>query len=179
MRTSSLLRLAGALAAVTATPARADGIPLIERPGSVTEATVVVDATPQQIYDLVTDYANWRNVLTDIESVSLEAGGRHHAQVRFRSRALEHEVTVQFDNVPGRQIRFRGIKGPPGGRASGEFLLEPIDAHHTKVTARLYMDVVGVPSIFIRSSTIRAMRDDKLRSDMTDVVRYFASRPSA
>jgi ribosome-associated toxin RatA of RatAB toxin-antitoxin module len=179
MRTSSLLRLAGAFAAVTATSARADGIAMTERPGQITEATAIVDATPEQIYDLVTDYANWRNVLSDIQSVSVEAGGRHHAHVRFKSRALQHEVTVQFDNVPGRQIRFQGIKGPPGGRASGEFLLEPIDAHHTKVTAKLYMDVVGVPSIFVRSSTIRAMREQKLRSDMTDVVSHFASRPKA
>ena len=152
---------------------------MTERPGRITEAIAIVDATPEQIYDLVTDYANWRNVLSDVQSVSLEAGGRRHAQVRFRSRALQHEVTVQFDNVPGRQIRFQGIKGPPGGRASGEFLLEPIDAHRTKVTARLYMDVVGVPSLFVRGSSIRAMREDKLRSDMADVVRRFASRPQA
>jgi len=149
---------------------------MTERPGQITEATVIVDATPEQIYDLVTDYANWRNVLSDIQSVTVEAGGRHHAHVRFKSRALQHEVTVQFDNVPGRQIRFQGIKGPPGGRASGEFLLEPIDAHHTKVTARLYMDVVGVPSLFVRGSAIRTMRDQKLRSDMTDVMNYFAAR---
>ena len=179
MRTSSLLRLAGAFAAVTATTARADGIAMTERPGQITEATAIVDATPEQIYDLVTDYANWRSVLSDIQSVQLVAGGRHHAQVRFRSRALEHEVTVQFDNVPGRQIRFQGIKGPPGGRASGEFLLEPIDAHRTKVTAKLYMDVVGLPSVFVSGSKIRAMREQKLRTDMTDVTRNFAPRPQA
>lgn len=137
---------------------------------------MIVDATPDQIYDLVTDYANWRSVLSDIESVAVVGGDREHAQVRFKSRALQHEVTVQFDNVPGHQIRFQGIKGPPGGRASGLFQLDPIDERHTKVTAKLYMDVVGIPSLFVRSSTIRGMREQKLRSDMTDVLRYFASR---
>jgi hypothetical protein len=56
MRTSSLIRLASAFAAVTVAPAHAEEITLVDRAGSVTETVVVVDASPQQIYDLVTDY---------------------------------------------------------------------------------------------------------------------------
>jgi hypothetical protein len=85
---------------------------------------------------------------------------------------LEHEVTVQFDNDPGRAVRFKGVDGPPGGRASGTYLLEPLDGGaRTRVVASLYLDVVGVPSLFVSDSKIKHMREAKLRADMTDVAR--------
>jgi len=153
------------------------GLTLVERPNHVTEGTVTVDATPAEVYALVTDYARWRSVLTDIKSVTVKSGGRRDAKVKFSSRALEHEVTVEFDNEVDRTIRFRGIQGPPGGRASGQFVLQPIDGgKRTLVTASLYMDVVGIPGVFVRDSTIRAMRQAKLRADLTDVAQWFAKQ---
>jgi len=160
---------------VVATTARADSVQLTEQPHHVTEGRVVIDATPEQIYDLVTQYAQWRKILSDIRSVNVEGGDREHARVRFRSHALSHTVTVQFNNQPGRMISFKGVKGPPGGRASGQYTLVPLDGgKRTQVIASLYMDVVGAPSIFVRNSEIEAMRQAKLRADLTDIANHFA-----
>lgn len=177
MRTIKAAPLLTALTSfVAVSTARAGGITITEKPGHVTEARATIDATPAQIYALVTDYAHWVPVLTDIKSVTVESGGRRNATVRFTSRVLEHEVTVVFDNDVDRMIRFRGIKGPPGGRASGTYVLTPIDGgRRTEVTAHLYLDVVGVVGVFVSDSKIRAMRQAKLRADLTDVKRYFAS----
>ena len=154
---------------------QADGVALAEKPDHVTVAVITVDATPAQIYDLVSDYANWRTVLTDVTEVKVVSGGPRDAKVRFRSRALDHEVTVQFDNDVDHVIRFRGVDGPPGARASGSYVLEPIDGGtRTQVTATLYVNVVGVVGLFFRDSTLRSMRQAKLRADMTDVARWFA-----
>ena len=137
---------------------------------------MTIDATPAQIYALVTDYRNWRSVFTDVQSVSVQSGGQRDAAVRFRSHALAHEVTVKFDNVPDQLVRFRGIHGPPGGRANGSYELTPLaGGRRTLVRGRLYMDVVGLPSLFITDSKIRSMRQAKLRADMTDVLRRFPS----
>lgn len=174
---SGILVAAAATAQAYAQPAE---VPLIERPGHITEATIVVDATPAQVYDLVTDYANWRSVFSDVLSVEVKGGGREDAKVRFKSRALEHTVTVQFENIAGKAIRFRGIEGPPGGRARGEYQLAAIDGgKRTQITARIYMDVVGAPGLFVRDKTIRGYRQAKLRADALDLMRRFAPPPEA
>ncbi|HSD90867.1 MAG TPA: SRPBCC family protein [Kofleriaceae bacterium] len=179
MTIARYLGITTALAAVaTGSNARADQLSITEKPGHVTEGVVTVDASPSQVYALVTDYRNWRSVFSDVQSVSVQSGGQRDATVRFRSHALQHEVTVRFDNVPDLLIRFKGIHGPPGGRASGSFELTPLaGGTRTLVRGRLYMDVVGLPSLFISDSRIRSMREAKLRADMTDVLRRFPPPP--
>ena len=169
---TTTFRMACVLAALASEPATADPIAITERPGHVTEAVVDVDATPDQFYAIVTDYAHWPRVLSDVSSVDVERGGQRDARVKFRSRVFEHVVTVEFDNQPNRTIHFTGVAGPPGSRAGGTYVLQPLDGgKRTRVIASLYLDVVGAPSLFVRDSTIRNMRQAKLRSDMTDVMR--------
>lgn len=174
MRTILLGTLAGLALPVHA---RAEAFAVVEKPGHISEASVTIDAPPERVYELVTDYAHWPAVLRDVESVTVKSADREHAVVQFRSRVLGHEFTIAFDNQPGRLIHFRGIEGPPGGRADGTYVLEPIDGGaHTRVTASLYMDVVGVTGIFVRDAKVRAMREAKLRADLGDVVRQLNSR---
>jgi hypothetical protein len=171
------LRFAGVCAALAvASETRAEPFTLSEKTGHITEGTVIVDATPAEVYAVVTDYENWRSVFSDVVSVDVKSGDREHAKVRFKSRALEHKVTVEFDNTPDRLITFRGIKGPPGGRARGWYVLTPLPGGRTQIQANLYMDVVGAPSVFVSDSKIRSMRQAKLRADMTDVMRRFPPR---
>jgi uncharacterized membrane protein len=174
---STSLRIAATLAALAVAPEAHADVAIREKPDHVSEAVVTVDASPSEIYAVVTDYARWPSLFSDVENVKVEAGDRHDARVRFRSRAFDHTVTVVFQNDRDRAIRFRGIKGPPGGRARGEYLLVPVDGGtRTQVTARLYLDVVGVPALFVSDRKIRSLRHAKLRADLTDVTRRFASR---
>ncbi len=157
-----------------AVPAEADPIAVTEKPGHVTEATVTIAATPEQIYDLVTDYAHWTSVLRDITAADVMSGGRRDAKVRFLSRILEHEIMIQFDNRENRTIHFVGIHAPPGAHASGTYTLQPTaGGASTQVTATLYLDVTGVLGVFVHESKLRAMRQAKLRSDLGDVQRWF------
>jgi len=149
---------------------------LAELPDHVTQGRIVIDAPPAAVYALVTDYANWPRVFSDITKVSVESGGRDDARVRFRSRSLGHTVTVVFANAAPNKVSFRGVEGPPGGRAHGEYTFEPIDGGlRTRVTAELYMDVKGAPSWFVGDSKIRDMRRTKLSADFNDVASYFAT----
>lgn len=174
----------GALLAVAAQVqgqplAQAGEVKLAELPGHVTEGRVVIDATPQEIYDVVTRYRSWPTYLSDVRSVTVESGGRDDARVEFYSRTLGRDFTLEFDNEPGHAISFRGVKGPPGGRASGHYALIPLDdGKRTLVIARLYMDIVGAPALFVRDSRIRAIRRQKLASDLSDIAAYFERRES-
>jgi len=153
---------------------------LREAPHHTTEGTITVDATPAEVYALVTDYAGWPSVLSDVTSVKVERGGRRDARVRFHSRALDHTVTIQFDNQPDRVVRFVGVEGPPGGRARGAYVLEPLDGgRRTKVTASLYLDVVGIGSLFVSDAKLRGAREAKLRADLNDVARRLTRRAQA
>jgi len=164
---------------VLASIALASQLTLSEKPGHITEAVVTVDASPAEIYAYVTSYENWPLMFSDIAWATLKSGGTVDARVRFHSRALGQTVTVAFNNIPDRLIRFRGIDGPPGGRAAGTYELEPLQDGRTLVVARLYMDVVGVSSVFVSDAKIRKMRTQKLRADMTDVINHFPPRHSS
>jgi uncharacterized membrane protein len=171
--------IAGTFGVLLASEARAEQSVLTERSGHVTEAVITVDAAPAEVYRVVTDYAHWPTVLSDVTSVTVEAGGRRDARVRFRSRALEHEVAVVFDNDPDRTIRFRSVDAPPGARASGEYQLVAIDGgKRTQITAKFFLDVSWPTSWLIRDSKVRSMRRTKLEHDLDDVERRFSlARP--
>jgi hypothetical protein len=161
---------------VTASDARADPVVLTERPEYVTEAVTVVDAPPAQVYALATDYARWPQVLSDVTSVKIEGGGSRDAKVRFRSKALGHEVAVVFDNVPDRALRFRSVDAPPGASAKGEYILQPIDGgRRTRIVASFYLHVGGIPGIFMSAAKVRSMRRVKLEHDLVDTARWFGA----
>jgi len=156
--------------------AAGEGVSLSEKPGHTTVASVIVNAPPAQVYAAATDYARWPQILHDIQWAKIQGGGPRDAKVRFRSTTLEHEIAVQFDNVPDRSIRFKGVDGPPGARATGDYELVPIDSGtRTRIDATLYLDVVGAPGLFVRDSTTKRMRQNKLRADLGDVAARFAT----
>lgn len=168
-----LALIVGLLVTAGAAPARADEWTLVELGGAQTLGIVEVNAPPSAVYALMTNYQGWPAVLTDVKSAAVKAGGRADARVRFSSRAMKHAVTVQFDNEPDVAVRFRLVDGPSGARATGEYLLDPIDGgRRTRIRVTLYMNVVGVPAWFVRDSTVRAMRQRKLRTDLQDLARH-------
>ena len=180
MSTAMTIRLAALAIVAAAAPARAGGVTLTEKGDNTTQGVVIVDAPPEQVYAFATNYAQWPRTLSDIKSVRFESGGRDNARLWFDSRAMDHEVLVQFENIPNQAIRFRGIKGVPGATARGEYRLEPIDGgKRTRITANLYLIVKGPVGWFVSDSKTRGMRQTKVRADLTDVARHFANPVSS
>jgi hypothetical protein len=181
MHTALRLSVLTSIAALATADAHAQAVVVSEIGNHTSEVTVVLAAPAHDIYQLVTDYANWPLLFSDVEFAQHKSGGRENARVRFRSRILDMPVTVDFDNIPDRAVRFVGRKGPPGGKAHGEYLFEPIgDGSRTRVTARLYLNVTGPAGWFVRDKTIRKMRRAKLAADMNDAIRWLTvSRASS
>jgi uncharacterized membrane protein len=166
-----------ALFPVLATVAYAQpNIAIREVPGHRTEATVDLDAPPDKVYAAMTNYDRWQTFLTDVKSLHVLSGGRENAKVRTESRSLGSEVTIAFQNIPNKAMRFTLIDGPPGARGSGELVLVPLDnGARTRVRAMLYLEVVGLPGWFVSDSRLRTARQGKLRQDLTDLGRAFRS----
>ena len=182
MSVKQVLEVAAVAALTAAAPSSAGPaappFTLVDRPGSVTEATMTIDASPAEVYALVTDYANWPRILSsDVRAVKIVQPGRESARVQFTSASFDRTVTVQFSNEANHILRFKGVKGPPGGVAAGTYRLEPINGgQRTRVTATLYLDIKGPAALFVSDSKIKRMRHAKLQADLSDVLRAFPHR---
>jgi uncharacterized membrane protein len=161
--------LAAAAVAAPTIAAAAPRAQLSEESRTVSRATITIDAPPAEVYALVTDYAAWPTFFKDVKWTKVLSGGRGDARVRMHTYSLGHTVTVAFDNIKDRAVRFKLVDGPPGARAKGEYILDPLDnGTRTRVNAVLYMDVVGVPGLLVTDKRIRKMRNAKLRGDLED-----------
>lgn len=166
--------IVGLAVAAWAVPAAAQKATITELGGDKTQGVIEVNASPDQVFAVMTDYANWRRVFTDYKKVSVKSGDREKSRVWFSSRALKDKATIEFDNEPGRLIRYRLVDGPPGARSNGQYTLTPLDGgKRTRVTEVLYLDVKGAAGLFIRSKTIRSRRQAKVRVDLEDLARHF------
>lgn len=172
------LALTALVTAARAPTAAADPVfvpVLAEVGGHQTTGEIVVDASPAEVYRVVTTYGNWSNLLKDVAAAAVTAGGRHDATVQLHSRALDRRITVQFDNVPDRLIRFRLTEGPRGARVHGAYEITPIDGgQRSRITGTLHLDVVGLAGAFVSDRETREMRQRKLRGELEDLARYFA-----
>jgi uncharacterized membrane protein len=145
-----------------------------EDPEHTTQESITVDASPNEVYRVATDYARWPIVLADVSAVTIQRGGRDDARVTFRSKALGDLVTIQLDNEPDRAVRFRGVDGPPGSHAYGEYRFEPVAGGRTRVTVTFLLRAGGLSSLFVRKATVDRMRQTKVESDLEDLARWFA-----
>jgi len=174
---------AAVIATVAAAPLAAIASPratITEHSGNVSLGTIILDASPAEVYALITDYATWPKFLSDVKWTQIKSGGRRDARVRMYTYSLGHKVTLAFDNIDGRLIRFSLADGPPGARASGEYVLDPINnGTRTRINAALYMDVVGAPGLLFSNSKIRKMRQAKLRADLEDGAKEIERRAKA
>jgi len=166
----------GGMIATCAVAASAHAAPVVvtEKPGHTTQATVTVDASPQEVYRVASDYARWPTVLADVTAVTIQRGGRRDARLKFRSKALGRVVAIQFDNDPDRAIKFRGVGGPPGSNAYGEYRFEAIAGGRTRITATFMLHAGGISSLFVSGAAVERMRRTKLQSDLADLARCFA-----
>jgi polyketide cyclase/dehydrase/lipid transport protein len=140
---------------------------------NVAEAVVDVHASPDAIYRVVTNYAQWPGLFSDVRKVSVLSGGPRDATVRFESQTLERQVTVRFDNGPD-SVRFQLVDGPPGVKSTGKFVVEPgQDPSWTRIRGSLFMDASFPASMFVSAKKLAWMRHTKLSRDLEDLRKRF------
>jgi hypothetical protein len=139
---------------------------------AVTEGEALLTADPDVAYRVVTDYARWSVVFPDIHRVIVTSQNGNDARVTFIHPDGNRD-NVHFRNQPrARMVWFEDT----GGRAEvwAEIIFVQGDRPGTtRVHSRLYADVHGFASLFVSDRKIRRLREQRVRSDLTQLRAYF------
>jgi hypothetical protein len=174
MRARCLL-LAGGLAAATVAGAT------VEQPGDIVigelpethgqwiygEAIVAAPAAVVQRW--LDDIPAWPQRYRDVEwaqSLGTNQAGEHI--VRFRSSIIGRTLTLRMLEQPGR-ITYEGEGKNVTTR--GRIFVDAIDAWRTRVTLQTTSEVHGLAGVFATQSLKRQRAEQKIRSDLTSLVR--------
>jgi hypothetical protein len=136
----------------------------------ITEGETTLDVDPDTAYAAAIDYPLWSSMFPDIVQVD--------ARVTLVHRAGNRD-NVHFHNQPGaRMVWFEDT----GGRAEVwvEIVFAPGDRFGTTpVHSRLFADVHGIASLVMTSGKLRALREERIASDLSHLHTYFAAKPVA
>jgi hypothetical protein len=174
MRARCLL-LAGGLAAATVANAA------VEKPGEIVVGDLpgthgqwvygeaVVAAPARVVQRWLDDIPAWSQRYPDVEwaqSLGTNKAGEHI--VRFRSSIIGRTMTLRMLEEPGR-ITYEGEGKNVTTRS--RIFIDAVDASHTRVILQSTAEVHGLAGIFATQSLKRQRAIEKIRSDLTVLIR--------
>jgi ribosome-associated toxin RatA of RatAB toxin-antitoxin module len=129
--------------------------------------TITVDASPQRVYDVVTDFEHydaWVSDLKKIEILSRDADGRA-LEVEFRAAAFGRSTTYtlhyDYSKAPN-QLSWHQIEGDLTETLIGQYLFEA-DGDETRVTYDLEVELLVPIPTFIKSRAAYRIQTQALR----------------
>jgi hypothetical protein len=145
---------------------------------SITQGETIIVVDPDTAYQTVTDYARWSTIFPDIHQVLITRQQGVDARVTL-IHAAGNRDNVHFHNQPAaRLVWFEDT----GGRAEvwAEIVFLPGDSPGTsRVRSRIYADVHGFAGLFVSDAKLRGLRQERIRSDLTQLRAYFARELAA
>ncbi len=134
--------------------------------GNWQQGRAVVDAPLDQVRGWFTDFANWPANFPDVTSAKVLASGPDTARLRFRSRIIGRELTIDV-HWTAREITYHGTG--KNVAVQGKIEMRPIDAKRTEVVLQTTADVHGLAGAFASKGYKRQHAFKKLRSDLAAI----------
>lgn len=129
--------------------------------------TIAVEASPQRVYDVVTDfehYGAWVSDLKRIEVLSRDDEGRA-LEVEFRAAAFGRSTTYtlryDYSQAPD-QLSWRQIDGDLTETLNGQYRFE-VEGDTTRVTYDLEVELLVPIPTFIKSRAAYRIQTQALR----------------
>lgn len=94
--------------------------------------SIVIDATPSEVYKVVSSFDRYADFLSDIERAEYLEDGR--CSMVVRAGPLRVEVITEVEYLDNQRVDFLMVEGPPIEGASGSWILKPIETSGTEVT---------------------------------------------
>lgn len=142
--------------------------------GSWQEGHAVIDAPVDEVHAWLTDYEHWPQRFPDVQWAKvLSRSGRDRAMVRFRSKIIGRELTLNL-RWTARAIVYRGIG--KNVDVQGKVLLSPVGRGRTDVVMQSTADVHGIVGVLASKKTRRERAYKKLRADLGSLQRMSQTR---
>ncbi len=129
--------------------------------------SITVDATPQRVYDVVTDFEHydaWVSDLKRIEVLTRDEQGRG-LEVEFRAAAFGRSTTYtlryDYSQAP-KQLSWRQVEGDLTETLNGQYRFEA-DGDQTRVTYDLEVELLVPIPTFIKSRAAYRIQTQALR----------------
>jgi ribosome-associated toxin RatA of RatAB toxin-antitoxin module len=142
----------------------------------------IIAASPQQLFDVVTDfdrYTDWIRDLKSVEVLERDADGRA-VEVRYRAAAMGRSTsyTLRYDysNAP-RELPWRLVSGDIMRRLDGAYEFHPVDseADRTEVEYSLTVDLIVPLPAFVKRRAESKIMHNALR----ELKAHVETQPSA
>jgi hypothetical protein len=139
---------------------------------------MIIRATPEHCYEVLTDFADYPAWAADIKSVIVDQhdGQGRPLEVTFRAaafgRSTSYTLKYDYSNAPG-EFSWTQTAGDLTRRLDGSYELAPSGADGTEITYRLTVDLkVPLPGFVKRRAEGRimhtALRELKARVERAD-----------
>lgn len=136
--------------------------------------SITVHATPQVVYDVVTDFEHYGSWVSDLKQIDILSrdGEQRPLEIQFRAAAFGRSTTytLRYDyrNAPA-QLNWRQIEGDLTETLNGQYRFEEVGGA-TKVTYDLEVELLVPIPTFIKSRAAyriqtQALRELKVRAE--------------
>ena len=129
--------------------------------------SILVNASPEVVYRVVTDFANYSNWVSDLKRIEVlerDADGRP-LEVEFRAAAFGRSTTYalryDYSRAPG-QLNWSQTSGDLTETLHGQYRFEPSGAG-TKVTYDLEVELLVPIPTFVKSRAAQRIQFQALR----------------
>jgi len=129
--------------------------------------SIVVNAPPEVVYRVVTDFANYASWVSDLKRIEVlesDAAGRP-LEVEFRAAAFGRSTTYalryDYSRAP-EQLSWTQTRGDLTETLQGQYRFEP-DERGTKVTYDLEVELLVPIPTFVKSRAAQRIQTQALR----------------
>jgi hypothetical protein len=140
---------------------------------SITEGETLLDIDPDTAYATMSDVPRWPQIFPKVLRVEVTRRDGDDARITLIGPG-DHHDNLHFHNRPAaRTVWFEDTGGSAEVWAETAFL--PGDAPATtRVHTRLFADVHGLASLLAPGDAVRAMRQDRVATDLVNLHDFFA-----
>jgi ribosome-associated toxin RatA of RatAB toxin-antitoxin module len=127
----------------------------------------MVNATPQAVYDVVTDFEHYDNWVSDLKRIDIltRDSEQRPLEVQFRAAAFGRSTTYtlryDYSQAPA-QLSWRQVEGDLTETLNGQYRFEEADGS-TKVTYDLEVELLVPIPTFIKSRAAYRIQTQALR----------------
>ncbi|HEY2746422.1 MAG TPA: SRPBCC family protein [Polyangia bacterium] len=131
--------------------------------GNWQQGRAVIDAPLDEVRGWLVDFEHWPTHFPDVTSAKVLAHGRDTAKLRFASRVIGRELTIDL-HWTAREISYRGAG--KNVDVQGKITLAPEGDRRTSVVMQSTANVHGLAGAFATKGLKRDRAFKKLRADL-------------